>query len=87
MALPELRLMSRKACCLCEDAYRVAEGLAARGLCRLEVIDVDHDIELARLYGMDVPVLLINGEVRFKHRVTADELEPALNKAMEAVSC
>lgn len=85
--MPELRLMSRRACCLCEDARTVAAGLAARGLCQLEVVDVDHNIELARLYGMDVPVLLINGEVRFKHRVGADELEAALNEAREAMSC
>ncbi len=79
--------MSRRACCLCDDARTVAEALAARNLCRLQVVDVDQEIELARRYGMDVPVLLINGEVRFKHRVTADELEAALTASGEAVSC
>lgn len=87
MALPELQLMSRRACCLCDDARTVAEALAARGLCRLEVVDVDQDIELARLYGMDVPVLLINGEARFKHRIGFEELESALNEAMGETLC
>ncbi len=76
-----LQLMSRRQCCLCDDAKSVVEQAAAQGLCTWEVVDVDRDKALLVRYGNDVPVLLINGEKRFQHRVGFDELHAALEGA------
>lgn len=70
--------MSRKGCCLCEDAEAVARKAAAGGLCRLEVVDVDEQLELAARYGADVPVVLVEGVERMKHVVRQQELEALL---------
>lgn len=76
-----VQLMSRKQCCLCDDARQVVEQAARQGLCRVETLDVDTDKALLVRYGNDVPVLLINGEKRFEHRVAFDELARALEMA------
>lgn len=67
--------MSRKACCLCEDAEAVLATFVAQGRCTLEVLDVDQDVALAALYGMDVPVLLVNTKVRCMHRIEQQDIE------------
>jgi hypothetical protein len=75
--------MSRKGCCLCEDAEAIARFVADKGLCRFEVIDVDRELELAARFGADVPVVLIEGVVSMKHRISQAELEERLNLLMK----
>ncbi|MDX8391742.1 MAG: glutaredoxin family protein [Mariprofundaceae bacterium] len=75
-----LQLMSRRQCCLCEDAKKTVAQAAERGLCTWEVIDVDRDKGLLVRYGNDVPVVLINGEKVFQHRISSAELYQALER-------
>lgn len=83
MTLPSVQVLGRKQCGLCDEAKIVVEQVAAAGLCEWEVVDVDRDKELLVRFGMDVPVIQINGEIRFKHRVTVEGLQSALQE----VSC
>jgi len=76
--VPVLQLMSRKACCLCEDAERVIADFVAQGRCHLEVLDVDKNVALAARYGMDVPVLLAHEQVKLQHRITSHDMETLL---------
>jgi len=78
MSLPHIQLMSRRNCCLCEDARAVVAAAAKQGLCSWETVNVDHDKTLLVRYGMDVPVLLLNGQELCRHRVTADTLQTVL---------
>lgn len=41
----------------------------------LDTVDVDADPELARRYGLDIPVLLWDGVKICAHRLDADELQ------------
>jgi len=84
MSVPALQLMSRKACCLCEDAELALSGFVAQERCTLEVLDVDMDMSLAALYGMDVPVLLVNKKVCLMHRIEQGDIERVLN---EVIAC
>jgi len=81
MGLAHVQLMSRRECCLCDVAKEVVEKAAAQGLCTWETVNVDTDKALLVKYGLDVPVLLINGEKRFMHRVSPEELQSALEAA------
>jgi hypothetical protein len=55
------------------------EALARRiPLPPVSVVDVDGDPELVRRYGLNVPVLLLDGTVVCKHRLDADELRRLL---------
>ena len=83
--------MSRKACCLCEDAEAALLQAVEKGLCpveMIEVIDVDEQLELAARYGADVPVLLIDGVVKMKHVISQSALEEALMMlSKESIKC
>ncbi len=84
MTLPHIRLMSRQACCLCDDAKAVLAAVAADGLCSWEEVNVDRDKALLVRYGMDVPVLVLEDRVLFKHRVDRASLIMALQQAETA---
>lgn len=67
--------MHRRDCQLCDE---MLEELAALGrrlpLPPLEVVDVDSDPQLKRRYGLEVPVLLLDGTVVCRHRLDLKEL-------------
>jgi len=86
VGLPHVKVMSRRQCCLCEEAKEVVAALSEQGLCSWETVDVDRDKGLLIRYGMDVPVLLVNDEARFKHRVTAEELAGCLLQGQGATA-
>ena len=44
----------------------------------VSIVDVDGDPELLRRYGLNVPVLLLDGTVVCKHRLNVDELRRLL---------
>ncbi|HIP07077.1 MAG TPA: glutaredoxin family protein [Mariprofundaceae bacterium] len=79
--LPLLQMMTRQGCSLCDDVY-IAGDLAQReGLCRFESVDVDADEILKAKYGLDVPVLLIDGVEHARHFVEYPKLMVALRAA------
>jgi len=80
MTVPHIQMMTRRQCCLCDDASKVLEAAAASGLCSWEAVNVDLDKGLLVRYGMDVPVLLCQGKQLFKHRVSAEQLQLALSE-------
>ena len=75
-------LYTRKDCCLCDEMKAAIRDVAGKIPLHVEEIDVDSAPELARRYGNEVPVLLINGRKAFKYRVTAGELERRLKREM-----
>jgi len=83
MTAPHIQIMSRHACGLCESTKAVVRQAADHGLCTWESVDVDQDKALLVRYGRDVPVVLVNGTERFRHRVDAD----ALNAVLEVYGC
>jgi glutaredoxin-like protein DUF836 len=40
----------------------------------IEEIDISLDAELDERYGLEIPVLMVNGKKAAKHRVTEEEL-------------
>ena len=70
-----LTVVHRQDCDLC-DAMVAELGALGRKirLPPVSVVDVDGDPELVRRYGLNVPVLLLDGTVVCKHRLDAEEL-------------
>lgn len=58
-------LYSRRGCHLCDDALQILQqhGLA------VEVVDIDQDADLLAQYNECVPVVHIEGKLRFRGRV------------------
>src|SRR5262245_3806415 len=57
---------TRAQCCCCHKALDLVDDYQRRHGFRVETVDVDSDPELASKYGLSVPVVAVNGKVRFK---------------------
>jgi hypothetical protein len=76
MALPAgLVVLSREGCHLCEDMLRELAALeSAQSIPPVSVVDVDSDPELARRFGLKVPVLLLDDSVICHYTLNSNEL-------------
>jgi glutaredoxin len=73
-----LTLYSKPGCHLCDDMKHVIDAVSARVPLSLEIIDISSDPALLERYGIEIPVLLIDGKKAAKYRVTIAELERRL---------
>ena len=80
---PRVVIYSRPGCHLCEEAKKVIEASGYRGEYTLEEINIESDAELLRRYRYDIPVITINGEEAFRHRLTANEFRQKLEQSAE----
>jgi hypothetical protein len=71
-----LTLYSRPGCHLCDEMKAIV-GSTVRAMTTpvtVEEIDVSTDPELESRYGVEIPVLLVDGKKVAKYRVTEEEL-------------
>src|SRR5438552_304967 len=59
-------MYTRQGCHLCEGAWERLQIEQRRHGFSLRAVDVDTDPELVALHGNEVPVVTINGRVRFR---------------------
>ncbi len=78
----ELTLYTRADCELCHEMEEVIAPELARFGARLEKIDIGGNPELEARFGLEVPVLFVNGRKAFKYRCTARELRKRLSREM-----
>jgi hypothetical protein len=70
-----LVVLSREGCGLCEDMLLgLAELERSQAIPAVTVVDVDSDPELARRYGLKVPVLLLDGTAICHYTLNSNEL-------------
>jgi len=71
-----LTIYSRPGCHLCDEmkaiVHRVAN--AAKPALAIEEIDISTDPGLETRYGLEIPVLLVDGKKVAKYRITEDAL-------------
>ena len=73
-----LTLYSKAGCHLCDEMKQVIDAVGARVPFALDVVDITTDPALLELYGVEIPVLLIDGRKAAKYRLTERELERIL---------
>jgi hypothetical protein len=75
-----ITLYSRPGCHLCDEMKAVVQRVtrAAATPITLEEIDISADATLEACYGLDIPVLMVDGKKAAKYRVTEDELRRIL---------
>ncbi|MFM2215092.1 MAG: hypothetical protein RJA88_461 [Actinomycetota bacterium] len=71
---------SRHGCHLCEDAVKTLESLREELAFEIEIIYIDGDAELEKLYGNEVPVIHINGEHHDFYKVDPERFRSSLEK-------
>jgi glutaredoxin len=80
-----LTIYSRPGCHLCDEMKGVVQRTLQRlsAAVRVEEIDISTDPDLEARYGMEIPVLLVDGKKAAKYRVTEWELTRMLNARTE----
>jgi glutaredoxin len=73
-------LYSRSGCHLCELAIEELDKLRAERDFEFEVILIDGDLELEKLYGEQIPVTLINGKAHDFWRVDPERFRAAISQ-------
>ena len=71
-------IYSRVNCHLCEEAEKSVREVLTEIPFELEVIDINGDQELEKLYSEEVPVITINGDVHDYYKVDKQRLLNAL---------
>jgi glutaredoxin len=65
----QIVLYTRRGCHLCDDAWDLLSRFQQRYSFRLQSVDIDADPALAAMHGNWVPVVTVNGKIRFRGRV------------------
>jgi glutaredoxin len=73
-------IYTRRGCHLCDVAWERLERERGRYGFDLEAVDVDSDPDLVNRYGDSVPVVTVNGKVRFRGGVNEVLLRRLLDR-------
>jgi glutaredoxin len=68
-------IYSRPGCHLCDEAKAAIENSNCSEHYTLEEVNIESDEELLKKYKYDIPVVLIDGEEAFRHRVDPHEFK------------
>ncbi len=74
----ELVIYTRRDCELCREMEVVIDQVLPRFLAALKRVEIDGDAALEAQFGIEVPVLFVNGRKAFKYRCTARDLRKRL---------
>ena len=67
--MTHLTLYSRPGCHLCDDMKAVVHRVSAVIPLSLEEVDISNVAELERAYGLEIPVLMMDGKKVAKYRI------------------
>jgi hypothetical protein len=76
--MTKITLLSRPGCHLCDEMKAVVTAVGRRLPLVLEEVDISTDPALESLYGLEIPILMIEGRKAAKYRITEAELLRAL---------
>jgi hypothetical protein len=76
-----LTLYSRPGCHLCDDMKAVVDRVARSIPIAIDVVDISADRQLEAQYGLEIPVLLVNGRKAAKYRVSEEELTRIISRS------
>ena len=72
--MTRLTIYSRPGCHLCDEMKAVVHRVSASIPLSLDEVDISGDAELERLYGLEIPVLMLDGKKVAKYRIGESEL-------------
>jgi len=79
-----IEVMTKKDCCLCDEAKEIIQQAIAEIPADLKMTDIESDPGLFERYQEKIPVVLINGEESFVHKVHPITLRKKLEKILES---
>lgn len=79
-----IEVMTKKDCCLCEDAKAIIEQVITEFPAELKMTDIETDPQLFERYKEKIPVVLINGEESFVYKVHPVTLRKKLAQTLNS---
>jgi glutaredoxin len=79
-----LTIYSRPGCHLCDEMKAVVTHVARTIPLTLEEVDISTDSALEALYGLEIPVLMVEGKKAAKYRIGEDALVRMLTSRVPA---
>jgi len=73
-----LTIYSRPGCHLCDEMKSVVAAVARSVPITLEEVDISADPALEAEYGLEIPVLMVEGKKAAKYRIGEDQLRNVL---------
>ena len=73
-----LTIYSRPGCHLCDEMKAIVAQVARTVSLAVEEVDISSDPELERRYGLEIPVLFVEGKKVAKYRIDEAELQRIL---------
>lgn len=71
-------MYSRPGCHLCDEMKATIDRVAQSIPFTLRVVDISAQDDLEKLYGVEIPVLLIDGKKAAKYRIAEADLRRSL---------
>jgi glutaredoxin len=68
-------IYSRPGCHLCDEAKAAIQNAGCSDKFSFEEVNIESDEELLRQYKYDIPVITIDGQEAFRHRVDPNEFK------------
>ena len=78
--MTKVTIYSRQGCHLCDDAFNTLESMREELNFEIDVINIDEDAELVKLYSDQVPVIHIDGEHHDFYKVDPVRFRSSLEK-------
>ena len=80
-----LTIYTRPGCHLCQEMKGIIERVVreTRTAARIEEIDIANNPDLEGRYGLEIPVLMVNGKKAAKYRISEKELMRILSSRAE----
>jgi glutaredoxin len=78
--MTKITIYSRQGCHLCDDAFNTLESMCEELNFEIDVIDIDENAELVKLYSDQVPVIHIDGEHHDFYKVDPVRFRSSLEK-------
>jgi hypothetical protein len=77
-----IEILTKKDCCLCDDAKEIVERVITEYPATLTLTDIETDSALFESYKERIPVVRINGEESFVYKAHETTLRKKLDKLM-----
>ena len=78
--MTKVTIYSRQGCHLCDDAFNTLESMRQELNFEIDVIDIDKNAELVKLYSDQVPVIHIDGMHHDFYKVDPARFRSSLEK-------
>ncbi len=79
----QIEILTKKDCCLCDDAKEIIEKVLPDFSASLKMTDIESDPDLFETYKERIPVVRLNGKESFVYKVHEITLRKKLENLIE----